>query len=88
MSIIAKQCQSFDEVCATGVGAYFFTDNFTSMILWLPNDHAPSSIRCTNSPEHPRWTLSGTPEKPTLRPSLHSPGVWHGWLTDGEFTDC
>jgi len=37
------------------------------------------------------WSLSGTPDKPTLSPSIHwfeKDGVtthWHGWLRDGIF---
>lgn len=35
-----------------------------------------------------QWKLSGTKEKPTLSPSLHWVGMWHGWLTDGELKSC
>lgn len=30
------------------------------------------------------WRLSGTLEKPTLKPSVDAKGVWHGFVTDGE----
>lgn len=30
------------------------------------------------------WELSGTPEAPTLSPSVHHVGCWHGWLRAGE----
>lgn len=36
----------------------------------------------------PRWTLTGTPEKPTLNPSLNWVNVWHGWLRDGRLVSC
>lgn len=29
------------------------------------------------------WEMSGTEDRPTLRPSVDARGVWHGWLTDG-----
>jgi hypothetical protein len=35
-----------------------------------------------------RWALTGTKEKPTLLPSLHWVGIWHGWLTDGFLKSC
>jgi len=35
-----------------------------------------------------QWSLSGTQEKPTLSPSLHWVGVWHGWLQDGFLRSC
>jgi hypothetical protein len=34
------------------------------------------------------WERSGTAEAPTLRPSIHHVGCWHGWLTDGVFAAC
>lgn len=34
------------------------------------------------------WKLTGTPDKPTLKPSINHVGCWHGWLTDGQFTSC
>lgn len=39
-------------------------------------------------PAPQRWQLSGTPEKPTLKPSINHVGCWHGWLTDGQFISC
>ncbi len=35
-----------------------------------------------------KWTLSGTAMKPTLSPSLHWVGVWHGFLNDGFLKSC
>lgn len=35
-----------------------------------------------------QWALSGTREAPTLSPSLHWVGMWHGWLKDGFLTSC
>ena len=34
------------------------------------------------------WDLDGSAEAPTLRPSINHHGCWHGWLTDGEFSQC
>jgi len=36
----------------------------------------------------PRWTLTGTKERPTLHPSLNWVDVWHGWLRDGRLESC
>ena len=38
--------------------------------------------------ERVKWQLSGTLEKPTLSPSVHWVGVWHGWLKDGFLKSC
>lgn len=29
------------------------------------------------------WTWDGNTARPTLRPSLHAVGVWHGWVRNG-----
>jgi len=35
-----------------------------------------------------QWSLSGTEDKPTLSPSLHWVGAWHGFLQDGFLRSC
>lgn len=34
------------------------------------------------------WTWDGNLEKPTLTPSIHRVGHWHGYLRDGFFQSC
>ncbi|MCB1516139.1 MAG: hypothetical protein KDJ19_00775 [Hyphomicrobiaceae bacterium] len=34
------------------------------------------------------WNWNGSFEKPTLTPSVHDKGHWHGWLTDGVWRSC
>lgn len=41
-----------------------------------------------NSPNGPVWKISGTDDCPSLQPSIHSMGEWHGYLTNGQFTTC
>jgi Family of unknown function (DUF6527) len=41
-----------------------------------------------NSQRHATWELSGTVEAPTLLPSLHWIGVWHGFLQAGRLVSC
>jgi hypothetical protein len=36
----------------------------------------------------PSWTWNGNREKPTLTPSVHHVGHWHGYLTDGMWVSC
>lgn len=31
----------------------------------------------------PSWQWDGNEEKPTLSPSVHLPGRWHGWFRKG-----
>lgn len=30
-----------------------------------------------------QWSWDGDEEKPTLSPSLHAVGIWHGWVQQG-----
>jgi len=34
------------------------------------------------------WTWDGNRERPTLTPSIHCVGVWHGYLTAGRLVSC
>lgn len=34
------------------------------------------------------WQWNGSFDKPTLTPSVHHVGHWHGWLTDGVWKSC
>ena len=88
--IPAIKCNSYDEVCEKGVGAFCFDKSYTTMFLWLPNDTGPSGIRVgiADQPGQPAWTLTGTENAPTLSPSLNAPGIWHGYLLNGEFVSC
>lgn len=36
----------------------------------------------------PSWQWNGSLDKPTLTPSVHHRGHWHGWLTDGVWRSC
>lgn len=38
--------------------------------------------------EGPSWNWNGSLDKPTLTPSVHHRGHWHGWLTDGVWRSC
>lgn len=60
----------------------------------LPNagDHGDPSWGVTmfkgyGTPNH-EWTWDGNIEKPTLKPSIHRVGHWHGWLRSGRFVSC
>ena len=61
----------------------------------LPGSIRPDSIRCsTASPTiiqdnfGPVWGWDGNEDKPTLSPSLHWPGQWHGHLVAGRLVSC
>lgn len=35
-----------------------------------------------------QWSWNGNEDKPTLSPSLHAVGVWHGWVRDGQLIEA
>jgi hypothetical protein len=37
---------------------------------------------------HPSWIWDGNRDKPTLSPSVHHIGHWHGYLTAGVWVFC
>lgn len=49
----------------------------------------PYYSRPTERPAgHHCWTRQGTPPDVTAAPSIHFPGLYHGWLKAGELTDA
>lgn len=38
--------------------------------------------------EQPSWNWNGSTSRPTLTPSVHHKGHWHGYLTDGFWKDA
>lgn len=34
------------------------------------------------------WSLSGDLDTPTLHPSLHAVGYWHGWVRQGKLVEA
>lgn len=55
----------------------------------------PGGEWCVDGPSYndskvsgPGWTRTGKVPDITAKPSIHIPGKYHGWLTDGWLTDC
>lgn len=36
----------------------------------------------------PSWEWDGNEDKPTLTPSVHCVGIWHGWFRAGRMVSC
>lgn len=34
------------------------------------------------------WEWDGNEDKPTLTPSVHAVGVWHGWIREGVMSEA
>lgn len=66
--------------------------------LWLchPSSSGPtqgtlvrlSVARAGPRPAPPTWAWDGDEERPTLTPSVHTLGHWHGWVRRGELVEA
>lgn len=81
------------ELAPAPVGAMWYADWFS----WKgPDGHAltvmtPGGEWCIDGPASGSgrpWTRTGTPPNITASPSINIVGKYHGWLRNGELTDC
>ena len=83
------------------VGAFFFSETedgdqrYLSLVVVIP-DHGENHAELASLPLRPAtprngrasWEWDGNRERPTLSPSLHRPGVWHGYIRAGRLESC
>lgn len=71
-------------------GDFCFAEDFEYLYIWIPGVSGPDAIRIQRgSPGGDRvWGWDGDTERPTLTPSIHTPGYWHGYLTSGKLKSC
>jgi len=60
------------------------------LYIVLPGYNRPDAIRTKRDvSDGPRcWVWDGNEDKPTLSPSLHWVGHWHGYLKNGRLESC
>lgn len=60
------------------------------MVVMLPGEkHAECIPLNRKGPTGERtWGWDGNLEKPTLQPSIHYVGHWHGYMTSGRLKSC
>jgi len=92
------------EAAMRGVGAFFyrwigegrsFPNDVEAVVINMPilNENQKSWSSCAWTVSHKnhcgaQWKLSGTQDFPTLSPSLHWVGMWHGHLLAGRLESC
>ncbi len=72
-------------------GDFTFDPLFRHINIWLPGVANPDALQIQrgNEPHGPRvWGWDGNEDMPTLTPSIHAPGQWHGYLTKGRLVSC
>lgn len=78
-----------------GVGAFLVVENPPGNLglrMNLPGDCSPDYIPIVRGPAtgtgHDPWGWDGNYDAPTLVPSIHAKGIWHGFLEKGFFRSC
>jgi hypothetical protein len=90
LSCKMTRCHSEEEVEKGGPGCFFFEqepDYERHLHLNLPDGtYIWIHVRLQNDPHpqgHPSWEWDGNEDAPTLTPSIHTHGVWHGYAKAG-----
>jgi hypothetical protein len=72
-------------------GDFCFSEDLGYLYLWLPGVSGPDAIRIHRGADPGRervWGWDGNEDAPTLTPSIHFPGHWHGYLRQGRLESC
>ena len=94
--------EHFPEGIEVAIGHFIWgkeRDGIRYLYIRLPGESGPDAIRCRRrgAPRSPKpsdrsngaeWEWDGDEDKPTLTPSIHAPGIWHGFLIAGRLKSC
>lgn len=89
--VSATYCEDIEDVKATAGAFEFFVDRdqkVAGMIYSCPCGCGRTGALNFRPHPSPSWEWNGDREKPTLTPSVHHVGHWHGFLTDGVWRSC
>jgi hypothetical protein len=69
------------------------TDGRRCLVVVLPIKGSKRGLRCEFSINHKnhcnaQWAWDGNVDAPTLTPSLHAVGHWHGWVRNGQLVEA
>ena len=72
-------------------GDFCFDPDLRHLYVYLPGSSGPTAIaiaHTTLTTPYRVWQWDGNQETPTLSPSIHLVGTWHGWLRAGKLVSC
>ena len=71
-------------------GDFTYSDNRDCLYIQLPGRNDPDAIPIQRGqPGGARvWGWDGNEDHPTLTPSIHDVGHWHGYLKNGVLETC
>ena len=83
-------CRKVAFGCMERPGDFCIADDKKTLYVWLPGVPGPDALQIQHgAPGGDRvWGFDGNMEKPTLFPSIHTPGYWHGYLRKGRLESC
>ena len=77
----------------TSLGEFYWDlqDGKRQLVVMLPSPG--NGLLCNWPVTHPnggghQWTWDGDEDAPTLHPSLHAAGIWHGWVRAGRLVEA
>ena len=86
-SASGKRHDTHDSLNETGQAGDWYLDDVPQpelIWIWIPKAGVTIwelSPHCDGY--HPCWKWDGNRDAPTLTPSLHLVGTWHGWMKNG-----
>ena len=90
-----RRRDKYDQVDQVGDFWWRFEANGGRVLIVVIPSHRTSTgfIRSSWIVERPnsqgaQWTWDGSEDEPTLTPSLHAVGEWHGWVRRGELVEA
>lgn len=71
-------------------GDFCFSPERDTLYVWIPGVTGPDALQIQQgAPGGERvWGWDGDESLPTLEPSIHTPGYWHGYLRKGKLVSC
>lgn len=88
----AKMFDDIDSVNVTPGGFEYFVNasdkKVAGMIYSCPCGCGRIGALDFKPSESPSWVWDGNEEEPTLSPSVHDVGHWHGYLKNGVWESC
>jgi hypothetical protein len=71
-------------------GDFTFNEEFDCIYVWLPGRLSPDALHIQKGPQGPErvWGWDGNEVFPTLTPSIHDVGYWHGHMQNGRLVSC
>ena len=90
--VTATRVDDIDDTSNTPGAFEYFTaalsDAVAGMIFNCPCGCGKQRSLSFEAAESPRWQWDGNHDAPTLSPSVHWVGHWHGWLRNGVWESC